>query len=1392
MNRSKTINLSNLKAHSGEQSFDFEELCCQLFRVECTTPGWIYYRRPRGGDRGAEAVFRDSGQRVVAAVQAKFFKGAVPWSKITQSVHRTLEDNAGEKALKRYVICLSKVACDAAWIEHKAAWRQHAVTLGYPATIEFEHWDASEIDELLKQPRFKPQRAHWFDLPELTLERCASISREAIKKLKQMGRYFKDAHTPVDTEDTLHAFMRTEHARLSFIQRCQQGVGAEREISWHTLDDWPTERQQQWHGLRSRMDALVLVLGDGSELPTDLQAIREATRGYDEARGEFFHWMWSHLKVGEGQQRSSSLEVDYQTARSHAEGSINWGFSEHDIAATALCSGLLVRGKPGGGKTHLLAAFCESYLESGGAVLFREGAKFLTSADLKMQIKDWLDIAADITFDQFLDAFDALAQSSGRPGLLCIDGLNESKPSAIWQTGLDELFAEIRRRPHLKLIVSCRRDNMETTLPPSLLINELPVGWCAINHEGLGPSTYAAMASYFKRFKVQGTQSLVWRQDFAEPLYLKLFCEAYEDQEPPIGSQSIAQVIPKWAEVKGRQLLGPSPSAGTKLTALLSAFARAMVESDAMQITREEAICLIDAAKLGPHAIAIYEELLKEMVVNEFPVGHGIDASLVVRFVYHRVLDYFAVHALWPPGTSLPPLLGQRLSGNALRGHRAELFAILSLRLPEEVGVELPDILTDDWLIRSHIVSDAFLQSLPSRTKLTDTTAGWLGRLLGQPGTSRRFDILLPMAALPHSPWNADQIHERLRQMPLLERERYWTHDLNQRLGYEWCGATGLRKMAEELPPSCLMSDEVVLLLGTALAWMCSTMQPSEYLRTAQALARLLPERLAVALRLVQRFADIDDPQVVEAVMFSVAHAAIHSSKECKGWAPLANTMFQRFIQCRDRVPNTVLRYYANCVINAAVQHLTWALPDDFEAPKTQWPELLSEEDEKSLDDRARPKDAITEVAISTRTEKQHFIEKWHFEMSAVCKRHEDRELKQQPHHKSEGGRLPEEMARRYILKRVQELALAPGVQEPWQEQREWVGRRQIDRFGMKLQRAALHEFAGYVEDRFHPTDNDDDIKVTCAAPDYRFEQFLDPGVPLPNTRTKVVHRSFVPEEAPWWVKMDNPLPRPLTHEQRGRFVLTDPWSNPLPQVEGQDPDGQSWIVLSGYFGWEEPKPCWVQDEHDRHPSAEHQMWITAMFLPKRWQRRGSEWREMLTKHLHILPPNRTHPAEWLRAYPDSEPSDWGRIEEPRNIGAWVATGYYSGLDHLPEVHHQAPIPTVWLARKLGLRWSGKNFDFTRNGSSQAIVQRVRWNRHSATLIRRDALQELLGCNPVELAWHIHGWRLEVTNAQREAWAGVRWSKSGEPSLVVGKMRPLGEGRAHVAEDGVPWDAGQA
>lgn len=1406
-----TMEFRSIHPHGGDRRAAFEELSYQLFAREFASRGVPFRREGAGGDAGLEGGIVDGANEIVIGLQAKFFidsLGKTQWRDLDRSIRTALKDNAGDAGLGEIVVTIPRnltKAQQGRWDDLRMEWRAEATRLGYGKAVAFTLWNASRLEGLLLQAPNRGLLLHYFELADFDVARCHQKTRATIRGLGD--RYRPDLHTSTEAEDTLHTFLRSERCRQQFLEAAR----TEFKNRWmlpRPSDRWPSELLLAHEQAEAAWQRVVSLLGDGASLPKSFAELAQALEAASAAcrpvieglrrliperekdsTGEPAHW---HPRS------PAEEEYDRYQRWAHRLSSLREYVRERTLA-DARC--LLLTGEPGTGKTHVLAEICARYADQGGVVVFAEGAAFTSGDPPWVQLLRWCDFPG-ANAEEFLDVLSAIAQSTPLPALICIDALNETPDRGVWHGHLVNFSDALSRCPNVKLLVSCRSDYLQHTVPEAIRSGQAP-GWVTAEHRGLGVNVFEAMPKYLRAYGVKGVGMPPLTFEFQVPLFLKVFCEAHADRAVEPGTLSLGSILRQYVTRKSETLGSRIDCEPGRVADALRDLASEMAEAHALQMPAQRAREICDRHHTPTQASrSLYRGLLSESVLAEIPgPGDALGSTYLVRFTYERVWDYFLSLQLLPEDKAPTEALMARLRDGEWRQRNGGVLSLFMIRFAEEGHGEIPDLLGEPDCSAWDVVQ-AFLASLPWRTHQSASARTWelFRGACRHLSREQAYSLLLRAAPSPAHPWNARWLHRELAGKRVASRDQTWTLWVNEELTYlpEGSALVELFGWAERGHLE-LVSDEQRVLLAMALAWCLSTTVVNARIRLAGALTRVLAGRTSVAVEVVREFLPVDDPYVLERVLLAGAGAAQHADEGDPGLRDLASIVHEAIFSGETVPPHLLIREYAAEICRQAHEKDVLSAvidPASFRPPyRSRWPEIWSQ-------DRVRQQEESIEKPCAL----FHSVEPgngfgygdWgRYVMQAHVRRFYRHRVGQPP----ETGDDPDfdaQIAKRYVIQRIFEMGWDPSNidQRP---SLPYAGRGQprVERISKKYQWIALYEFLGFLSDHYQYHGYDDEARKFETARQLEPENLLDPFVVSPLPDEEPASWDFVRPPSPWWRGGLDPLPRPLGPQVQRRVAAGRKMGNPAALMDVFD--GQTkWLALSAFHRWNEPVPVWVVGMSPTHLSIE---WAVRSYLvPDRG-------RESLIRHLgargidhsrHWLQePDFAQPLVALRKYPlDQEDlrsrCDLENIWETRDwdTGACCTTCRCSP-DLGSERAKAGSIPSPQLGEIGALRWLRRAYDFASGNGEEVVVKHVGEGFDGACLVQRDALIDWLDRADMHIVWRCfcfknrmgeHG--LGETNA-RTYWSAYTLDRKGRLICCGGATGILPDGAG--PEEPLPW-----
>ena len=538
--------------------------------------------------------------------------------------------------------------------------------------------------------------------------------------------------------------------------------------------------------------------------------------------------------------------------------------------------------------------------------------------------------------------------------------------------------------------------SVRTTYQNDIIPQELRDRVASLTHVGFAGHEYEAVQTFFGYYGLEFPSTPLLHSEYRNPLYLKTVCEALSRSgttRVPRGLQGITAGFDLYWGVINRELAGRLDynPADNLVKLAVGAFAEELAKVGDGWLARGRAEQVLNQFLPGrPFGNSLYHGLVTSgvLVVDR---GWSLDSNQeeVVFLAYERLADHVVAGALlqeyikdsarpmvsrWLRSLSREVAgLGRRfmprrrtgvasdvsdrslLSGRG-RGVPTGVLEALCIQAPEQTGRELVRIAPRYW--NAEGIGDAILESIVWRRldAFTDDTKEVLQEAAARGNTFiDPRDSLLTVSTIPGHPFNALYLDGRLRQDTMPVRDAWWSTYLDGTWGTEG-PARRLIDWASGMAADADAEADVVDLAAICLSWMLTTSNRFLRDRATKALVALLTGRVESIERLMERFADVDDPYVAERI-YAATYGVVMRINDVAGAGRLARRTYGLVFADESPPAHVLLRDYARGVIERAV-YLSPELEADLNLDlirppyASTWPDIPDEDAVQELERR--------------------------------------------------------------------------------------------------------------------------------------------------------------------------------------------------------------------------------------------------------------------------------------------------------------------------------------------------------------------------------------------------------------------------------------------------------
>lgn len=383
---------------------------------------------------------------------------------------------------------------------------------------------AADIEDLLAGPAVLLRETYFGELV-ITPQVLAEQHKLATAPFR--NRYQPEVHFVMPTEETLGKYLGGR-AAWDILPRLASCLSTEANEIAGTTASIPKLLHTQVAALvdhgrctANLLNELYVALGGG-----DLDAIKQILATGIEDLSQYRRLL-AKLRTARAECAliGANLVADLHAASSEL------GELRQSIAARVVA----VLAAAGDGKSELAVQMTRPSDDfPGGVLLF---GKDLHSSQNLDHLVDSFKIASKPVqaFERFVEALDAAGQRAGRRLPVVIDGLNEAEDPRNWKAPLSRAEELLGKFPYVLLVVTLRNEFAGDCLPDDIEKLEL---------DGFKDDPEAAIARYFKHYKIDATDADLPLELLQHPLTLRIYCEvANPGRQHTVGVEALPRSL---------------------------------------------------------------------------------------------------------------------------------------------------------------------------------------------------------------------------------------------------------------------------------------------------------------------------------------------------------------------------------------------------------------------------------------------------------------------------------------------------------------------------------------------------------------------------------------------------------------------------------------------------------------------------------------------------------------------------------------------------------------------------------------------------------------------------------------------------------------------------------
>lgn len=905
----------------------FENLCRQLFTndyLKENKKSRNLHSNPNNPGIEAEPILDERTNQYIG-FQVKFFDTSVDYGQILHSMEKALQYYTGK--LSHIVLYCNKAitSTSKSYINIVELLKKNNITIELVT-------DSAILDAVRKYPYLAN---YYFGVNTISFEWVVAHNEKSFCDLGE--RFNRDFNVETETSKRLSLFARDQSAvqyindkkenlirkinrikddteqHSDYLEKVRSIVSAFEDVESETIGS-----AFEWHQYLQSfiVDDLAKINSEISQKKNLLEKIRPTI---EKGRSRV-----EHKDLEKYNSIRSEIEILYELLDLPEILSLT---ADENRLITA--KELFVTGNAGIGKSHLLAAECQSLMNNQQfAVLLLAGNCY---SDLPILDQLSQDCELKYSFDEFISILEMIGVEHHTCVLLCIDALNETANYRLWKTGLISLSQKIKKCTHVKLAVTYRMEYEKSVVQDALLSEDKDV--YRIVHTGFASNGLKASKQFFDYYRIPFTLYEYFESEMENPLFLTLYCKTYRNDEASLptlydrlvesANKNIFPILEKRYKLIG---FTEDDNIVQSLVDEISTLAfdrkeKNILESDLASIPFWTANDL----PLRP----FMSLLAKENLVHT----NLIAGNERYFFAYDQMNDYFFARSLFSHDMSdmsirktLYEDILQVNDNNIVNLSNSDVFVICCAIYAQKFGKECIDLIDElpEGFEKGYIVK-SYIRSFIWRDKEYISSNVFLAVAQKYKVSREDFWNVLVGNSIKHNhPLNSDFLHTLLMSFRLSERDYYWTKYINEIFYDESNRLMQLVKMYSS-GQSIQMSKEQARQLLILCGWLLSSSNRMLRDYTSEAMIEILRNEFDLCIVILKAFEKVNDPYIIER-LYGVVFGACCKRRR-KGntvYIALAEYVYSTIFDQEFIYPDILLRDYARLII----ERFLWENPD--------------------------------------------------------------------------------------------------------------------------------------------------------------------------------------------------------------------------------------------------------------------------------------------------------------------------------------------------------------------------------------------------------------------------------------------------------------------------------
>lgn len=585
---------------------------------------------------------------------------------------------------------------------------------------------------------------------------------------------------------------------------------------------------------------------------------------------------------------------------------------------SAKAHAILITGKGGIGKTHLLCDIVHEFIEKNIPAVLLLGDMFCGKTTADTVIMNWFQKGD--TIDHFFEWLNEYGNQNNIYVPVCIDAINETNDISYWNINLPLLIAKAEEFSNVKIIVSCRSIYLEEYLE-----EEKISGMLHLSHSGFDEVEIDALGSFCEYYGVNINYDTICTPGFMNPLFLKMLCEiAREKKDKTVVVEDIQALMEEFFDMKNKTISRhyfESFSVKDKVVQLaLSTVAQHMVGKDQYSISWSNLKTII-ADILEKFGIKEKTSGFIKRLISENLLRESDERETEMTFAYQKFYEYLYAQKYIDKEVEI---IVKAVEEKKITLGTLEMIQIAYLRnTKEEFLSKIDDRIHDEAVV-------SFMSGLYWRNEneFSLKTITEIEKLLSSQNKNDIRQVIFGLLAISTKTKcavNAQYIHKKLNNMDAYRRD----YVLSFFLLKQYDQVKIISDMCERSIAlnNNTVSDDSILLWKIVLCWATGSNDIKLRDKASKGLVNLFRLYPLDMLTILDMFKDVDDDYINERIWQAVYSALILLAKQTYVM-PILEYIHNNIISVDLWPQNVLLRDYLRNIFEYAY-YKGWCTEDE-------------------------------------------------------------------------------------------------------------------------------------------------------------------------------------------------------------------------------------------------------------------------------------------------------------------------------------------------------------------------------------------------------------------------------------------------------------------------------